>query len=258
MAEINRYLVAAFCLFIYMLLWFAISIVKKRNDVADLAWGLGFALIAWRGFFLGVASSIALVINILVTVWGSRLAYHIYQRLRAKPEDYRYQAWRKSWGKVFFWRSLLQVYLLQGALLYLIALPIMAINFTYKTQINFLGVLGILIWLFGFVFEVVSDWQLKQFISARVNKGKLLTTGLWRYSRHPNYFGEVILWWGIWLVAVSLGSPWWVVAGPLTISYLILFVSGVPLLEKKYQGRADFEKYKKRTSVFLPFFPKLP
>lgn len=256
MVAINPYLLLGFCTTLYMLVWFGISLWKSRNDVADMAWGLGFVVLAWRSFAWAGYSGVSLVTNILVTIWGVRLASHIFKRLRSKPEDPRYLKWRKDWGKTVVWRSLLQVFLLQGLFLYLISLPLISINILRPVDLNWLTLLGMLIWLFGFLFEAVSDKQLKDHISNPQNKGKLLTTGLWRYSRHPNYFGEVTLWWGIYVIAISVGVAWWVIIGPLTITFLILFVSGVPLLEKKYQGRADFEKYKKQTSVFLPLPPK--
>jgi steroid 5-alpha reductase family enzyme len=109
---------------------------------------------------------------------------------------------------------------------------------------------GVLVWLVGFYFEAVGDWQLKKFIKNPENKGKIMQSGLWAYSRHPNYFGEVTMWWGIWLLNFS--QNWWTVVGPMTITFLILKVSGVPLLEKKYEGNKEFEDYKKRTSIFLP------
>lgn len=256
MVAINPYLLMAFCLTLYMLVWFGISLWQKRNDVADMAWGLGFVVLAWRSFVWAGYSGVSLVTNILVTIWGVRLASHIFTRLRSKPEDPRYLKWRKDWGKTIVWRSLLQVFLLQGLFLYLISLPLISINFEKPVDLNWLTLLGMLIWLFGFLFEAVADKQLKTHVSNPKNKGKLLTTGLWRYSRHPNYFGEVTLWWGIYVIAMSVGVVWWVIIGPLTITFLILFVSGVPLLEKKYQGRADFEKYKQQTSIFLPLPPK--
>lgn len=245
-----------FCIVFYMLFWFGISLWQNRNDVADMAWGFGFVVLTWSSFLLAGYSVVSLIVNLLITVWGLRLSIHIYQRLRTKPEDSRYLKWRKDWGKNVIWRSLLQVFLLQGIFLYLIALPIISINFKKSMDLNWLTFLGILIWLIGFIFETVADKQLKEHVSNPKNKGKLLTNGLWRYSRHPNYFGEVTLWWGIYVIALSVKASWWLIVGPLTITFLILFVSGIPLLEKKYQGRADFEKYRKQTSVFLPLPPK--
>jgi len=247
----------ALILFVYMSFWFLVSLIKKRNDVADLAWGLGFVTLAWVSlFFSGVPTMRGFLVNILVTIWGIRLTSHIYRRNRGKPEDSRYAAWRKEWGSVFYIRSYLQVYLLQGLLLFLIVLPVLYINASASVDFQGADIVGLAVWLIGFYFESVGDRQLKQFVSNPSNKGKIMDQGLWRYTRHPNYFGEVTQWWGMFFIALSIPGALFTIIGPLTITFLILFVSGVPLLEKKYVGRTDFEEYKKRTSVFFPLPPK--
>lgn len=249
----SLYLVTAVLVFFYMSVWFLISVFKKRNDVADIAWGMGFVFVAWSAFILSGPSFKGVAVNLLVTIWGGRLAWHIYSRNRKKKEDVRYEEMKKSW-KNFYLESYLKVFLLQGVFLYLISLPVLFIN---KAGINSLGVidvLGIVVWVVGFYFEAVGDWQLSIFLKNPENKGKIMQGGLWKYTRHPNYFGEVVMWWGIFLMAIEGG--FFTIIGPLTISTLILFVSGVPLLEKKYAGREDFEEYKKRTSVFFPLPPR--
>jgi len=244
-------------LFLYMNFWFVVSLLIKRNDVADVAWGLGFVLLAWVSLFISETNSIlGIIVTLFVTVWGLRLAWHVHSRNKGKTEDYRYLAWRKQWGKWFYLRSYAQVYMLQGKLLFLIALPVLVINNNLGGDVNILAMLGIVVWIIGFFFEVVGDSQLARFIKNKDNKGKLMTTGLWRYTRHPNYFGEVTLWWGIWLVALSVPYGWATVIGPLTITTLILKVSGIPMLEKKMTEHPDFAEYKKRTSVFIPWFRK--
>lgn len=253
----NYFLTLALVLFVYMNLWFIYSLLKKRNDVADVAWGLGFVLLSWVSFFIsGKLSSVGLLTSFLVTVWGLRLAWHIYLRNRNKTEDYRYLEWRKSWGKWFYIRSYLQVYLLQGVLLYLIVFPVLIINSDFQIKMNFLVLIGFVVWFFGFFFESVGDSQLAKFIRNPENKGKLMMSGLWAYTRHPNYFGEVTQWWGIWLVSLSTQLGILAVIGPLTITFLILKVSGIPLLEKKMSEHPDFSEYKKRVSVFFPLPPK--
>lgn len=253
----NPLLTLGLLLFGYMNVWFVISLVKKRMDIADVAWGLGFVVLAWTSYFLADVTSLrALVANTLVTIWGARLAWHILSRLAKKSEDSRYNQWRQDWGKWVVPRSYLQVFLLQGLFLYLIALPVLWINLQPSTTWGLFAWLGLFIWLIGFYFEAVGDWQLKQFISKPENKGKLMTEGLWKYTRHPNYFGEVAQWWGIFLLAVTVSEGWVTIIGPLTITYLILYVSGVPMLEKKYQDRKDFQAYAKKTSKFFPLPPK--
>lgn len=240
-----------------MTMWFAISIVKKRNDIADIAWGLGFVLMAWSSFLLGENySQRGILVGLLVSVWGIRLASHIFKRNRTKTEDYRYAQWRKDWSKWFYLRSYFQIYLLQGMLLYLIAIPIFIINQYTGAEIGLLDMVGLMIWLIGFGFEAIGDAQLKNFINDPVNKGKLMQSGLWQYTRHPNYFGEVTMWWGIWVISLSALFSIFSIISPLAISFLILKVSDIPMLEKKYEGRTDFEEYKKRTSAFFPLPPR--
>lgn len=238
----------------YMTFWFIVSLIIKRNDVADFAWGLGFVLAAWFSFFYFGPSLKALIINTLVTIWGLRLAFHIYKRNINKPEDFRYQNWRKTW-KFFYLRSYLQVFVLQGLLMFTILVPVSFIN-KYGSSLLFLDFVGMIVWVFGFYFESTADKQLSDFLHKPENKGKLMTEGLWKYSRHPNYFGEVVQWWGLYLATLSISNGYLTIIGPLTITFFILFVSGVPLLEQKYKGRPDFEEYKKHTSIFVPLLQK--
>lgn len=239
----------------YALFWFVISLLKKRNDLADIAWGLGYIVLStFLIWFNGWSARLGLML-ILVTLWGLRLATHIYWRNRGKKEDFRYKKWRQEW-KYFYLRSFFQVYFLQGILLLLIASPIILTSAAPGGPLHWLDWGGVGIWSLGFFFEAVGDYQLSQFKKNPENKGKVMRSGLWQYTRHPNYFGEVTLWWGIFLIGLSSGYGWWGIIGPLTITFLILKVSGIPMLEKKYEGNKDFEDYKKRTSVFFPWFPK--
>lgn len=257
MAIDNYFSILAGVLFVYMNLWFIFSLMRKRNDVADVAWGLGFVLLAWVSFFIGgYASAVGFVVSMLVTVWGIRLAWHIHTRNAGKAEDYRYVEWRRTWGKWFYVRSYAQVYLLQGLLLYLVVFPVLVINKSPDVTLGTFGIVGLVVWMIGFFFEAVGDRQLATFIKDPTNKGKLMTKGLWAYTRHPNYFGEVTEWWGIWLMTLStpLGLP--ALIGPLTITFLILKVSGIPMLEKKMAEHPDFGEYAKRVSVFIPMPPK--
>jgi len=252
----NYFLTLAIILFAYMSFWFIISVLKKRNDIADVAWGLGFILLTWGSYFFSADFNLrGLIVGILVSIWGLRLAWHIYSRNKGKTEDYRYLAWRKEWGNWFYLRSYFQVYILQGVFLFLIILPVLFINKNTGQVIGILDFVGVLVWSIGFIFEVVGDAQLSRFIKNPENKGKLMQSGLWRYTRHPNYFGEVTTWWGIWLISISVPYGWISVVGPLTITILILKVSGIPLLEKKMEENPEFVEYKKRTSMFIPLPP---
>ncbi len=246
-------LVATSAVLVYMLLWFIISLVLRRNDVADVAWGGGF-IVASLAVLLsrGAATDRAVLVVSLVTIWGVRLALHIGLRNRGKAEDARYRKWREEWGKYFVLRSFFQIFILQGVLLVIISLPVLRVITTPAHGFTAFDVIGILVWLTGFLFEAVADWQLLQFKKVPDSKGRIIMTGLWQYSRHPNYFGEVTLWWGIYLIALAVPGGWMTVIGPMTITALILGVSGIPMLEKKYEGNREFDEYKRRTSAFFP------
>ena len=253
----NYFLILSLVVLIYMSAWFLFSLLLKRNDIADVAWGIGFVVLAWASFLLsGNLHWLVIIVNLLVTVWGLRLALHIFQRNRKKSEDYRYAEWRNAWGKFFYVRSYLQVFLLQGLFLYIISIPVIILNkFNIQTT-SPLVFLGIIVWITGFIFETVGDAQLSKFMSDATNKGKVLNTGLWKYTRHPNYFGEVTQWWGIWLIVIIATGNWVSILGPLLITFLILKVSGIPLLEKKMATQPAFKEYMEKTSVFIPWFSR--
>lgn len=235
-----------------MCVWFLLSIYFRRNDIIDIAWGLGFVLLAWLSFLFLDSGPISFFVNILITLWGFRLSWHVFQRNKNKNEDSRYALWRSEW-KHFYTRSFFQIYMLQGVLLFLVSIPVLLINnvggapFTYSTSI------GILIWIIGYHFETVGDAELTHFISDKNNRGKVMQSGLWSYTRHPNYFGEVTIWWGIFVIGLSVGISIGSIIGPLVITCLILFVSGIPMLESRYKGNKEYDAYKKRTSVFFPW-----
>jgi len=250
-------LVATSAVLVYMLLWFIVSLVLKRNDVADVAWGGGFIVADLAALVSrGTATDRALLVSALVFIWGLRLALHIGLRNRGKGEDARYRKWREEWGKYFVLRSLFQIFILQGVLLLVISLPVVRAITAPDAPFGIMDLLGAAIWLMGFLFEAVADWQLLQFKKVPDSKGRIIMTGLWQYSRHPNYFGEVTLWWGIYLIALAVPGGWMTVIGPMTITALILSVSGIPMLEKKYEGNREFDEYKRRTSAFFPLPPK--
>jgi steroid 5-alpha reductase family enzyme len=253
----NAFHAAAATVLIYMLLWFVVSLIIKRNDVADVAWGGGFIVAALAALVSrGVVTDRAALMVTLVSLWGVRLALHIGLRNLGKGEDARYRKWREEWGRHATLRSFFQIYILQGVLLLVISLPVIRAITAPDSAFGLMDLLGTSVWLTGFLFEAISDWQLLQFKKDRANKGKVIATGLWRFSRHPNYFGEVTLWWGIFLIALTAPGGWMTIIGPITITGLILGVSGIPMLEKKYEGNAEFDAYKRRTSAFFPLPPK--
>jgi steroid 5-alpha reductase family enzyme len=250
---------AANAVFSYITAVFLAALLKKDNSIVDVAWGPGFILVAVVTFFLRPGFEVRhILISLLVTVWGVRLAAHIYLRNRGRGEDFRYAKWRKDWGRWFVPRSFLQVFMLQGIFMLIISSPIVIVNRSETRGLTPLDALGALLWFLGFLFEAVGDYELKRFKQNPESKGRIMTAGLWKYTRHPNYFGEAALWWGVFLIALSVPGGWVGIISPLTIGFLLLKVSGVTMLEKKYAGNEEFAAYARRTSAFFPWFPKNP
>ncbi len=256
------FMTAALTVFLYMSLIFLISLVKKNASIVDIAWGAGFLVVLLVSLltepeFSEQLTGRKLLVLILVAVWGLRLSWHIYQRNKGKPEDFRYAAWREKWGKWFTLRSYFQIFMLQGFLMFLIVLPALFIMGQPEAKAwTILDLIGITVWLTGFVFEARADYELKKFKSDPANKGKIIRTGLWRYSRHPNYFGEAVMWWGIFFLGLNVKFGWAGIISPVTITLLLTRVSGVPMLEKKYAGNPEYEAYKAVTSAFFPLPPR--
>jgi len=228
---------------------------NKRNDIADVMWGLSFIVIAWTNYLVhSNQTKLALTINILVTIWGLRLSYHIFKRfIRNKIEDRRYEDMRKTWKNDQNVATFTNVFLLQAFLAVLVSLPVIIVN-TYHSGVNNIAYAGVLIWIFGFLFESRADMQLKKFIMNPSNKGKIMTKGLFKYTRHPNYFGEVLQWWGIAFMALYVSYGWIGILGAVSITFLITKVSGIPLAEKGTSKKPGWEEYKKKTPALLPKF----
>lgn len=246
----------ALLVFAYMTAWFGASLVFRRADLADIAWGLGFiAMAAWLLLRDGAPATLRqYLIALLVSVWGVRLAWHVARR-NLRPghgEDPRYAAWRRDWAQWFPVRSYFQVFLLQGIFMLAVAMPVIVSGSSVGDGLGLFEVIGALIWVVGFVFEALGDAQLARFLRDPANRGHVLDRGLWSLTRHPNYFGEATMWWG--LAVMCLAAPLGFVAfvGPVTITWSLLKVSGIPLLEAKRAGDPEWEAYKARTSAFLP------
>ncbi|MFH1119709.1 MAG: DUF1295 domain-containing protein [Bacteroidota bacterium] len=238
---------------IYMTLAFMLALVLKDNSIVDIFWGLGFVVLT--AYSLWIADNVdikKIVVSSMVLIWGLRLTLHIFLRNRGRGEDFRYANWRRTW-KFFVMRSFLQVFMLQGFFMVVIIWPVIHINQGSSVDFGMIDIAGILIFSTGFYFEAMGDYQLTRFRKNPLNSGKIITTGLWKYTRHPNYFGEALLWWGIWLMAVPVVDGIYTILSPIIITLLLRYVSGVPMLEKKYEGRADWDEYKSRTPVFVPF-----
>ncbi len=242
-----------------MALVWLLSLPTKNASLADIFWGLGFVCLAWLSFVeTGGYLGRKLLLTLLTSVWGLRLSLHIAWRNRGQGEDRRYRAWRAKWGASFWWVSLFTVFLLQAVLLWLISLTVQLGQISpHPAHFTWLDWLGVLLWTIGFTFEAVADWQLARFKADPANRGKVMNQGLWRYSRHPNYFGESLIWWGLFLMTLATPQGWWALISPLVITFLLLKVSGVTLLEKDIvERRPEYREYLETTSAFIPWFPK--
>ena len=249
----------ALVLLVCILFLWLLSVKLKDASIVDIFWGLGFVIVAWVSFALseGHAPRCWLLCT-LVTVWGVRLAWHLWQRNHGKGEDYRYQSMRKRVGPSFWWSSLFIVFGLQGLLIWLISLPLQLAQADARPfELTWLDYLGLLVWLVGFAFEALGDDQLKRFKADASNKGKVMDQGLWRYTRHPNYFGDALLWWGLWLIALNTPYGLMTIFSPFLMTLLLLKISGVSLLEKTLtKSKPGYESYMRHTNAFLPWFPK--
>lgn len=245
---------SAILVFCYMLFWFVLAQILKNNSIVDIAWGLGFVAIVWW-VQVYYPQDKRLILTTFVTIWGIRLATYIFIRNKGKGEDWRYANWRKGWGDQAFWKAFWRVFMLQGFIMWVIAQPLLSHGLENPGGlVTSLAYIGQVMAIVGIAWEGISDWQLYKYKADPKNKGKLMTNGLWALSRHPNYFGEMLFWWAVWLMALPLGGGLVALISPIAISYVLLTISG-PMLEKRYEGRADFEEYSKHTPAFIPFWP---
>jgi steroid 5-alpha reductase family enzyme len=238
------------------ILW-AVSLLRRDAGIVDIFWGAGFVLVAWLSYsFGGRLSPRTLVLVLLVSVWGLRLSSYLAWRNWGKPEDYRYAAMREHHGKHFPRVSLLTVFWLQGALMWIISLPIQ-VGIVHVQEWNLVATVGVILCVVGIFFETIGDYQLARFKAISDNNGRVMNRGLWRYTRHPNYFGDFLVWWGFYLLAAEPGSWWWTIIGPLLMSVLLIRVSGVRLLEDSLRRRVTgYTEYVRDTSAFFPMPPK--
>ena len=250
-----------FSVLIFFNIFYLISRMKNDFSVVDIAWGLSFLLIFVTAgtTFNSNWEAREVLIGSLVFIWSVRLSGYIFLRSRKiGKEDYRYAQFRKDWGNNANTIAYFRVFILQAFLSLLIASPLILIHY-YKSAPAFgtvLDLLGLSLWIIGFLFEAIGDFQKHIFKSNEANKGKILQTGLWRYTRHPNYFGDALLWWGMFFIIINEVPIWFAVWGPLLLNFFLLKVSGVALLERKYEDNKTFSNYKKTTNAFIPWFPK--
>jgi len=247
---------AALFLLTYVTAWYLVSLALHRNDVADVAWGLGPTLLSW--WLVAQAASpktpALLVAAVLVTAWGVRLSWHIARRnfAHGSVEDARYAAWRAEW-RHFAVRSYLQVFLLQGFFMLLVSMPLIVLSVWPLATEPFALAVGALVWLVGFGFEAIGDRQLAEYLATpREQRPPVMDTGLWAWTRHPNYFGESVMWWGVGIIALSVPYGWLGLISPVTITWLLVAVSGIPLVEQRHYGDPAWDDYRARTSAFLP------
>lgn len=240
------------------LLWL-ISLLLKDASIVDIFWGAGFVVSTWVYFALTPDGSTGRkwLITALVTIWGLRLSLYILYRNWGKGEDFRYRKWREEAGSRWWWQSYFKVFLLQGLLMWIIAAPLLAAQQgAAPDRLKFLDWAAVALWSIGFFFEAVGDLQMARFKADPTNKGKVLDTGVWRYTRHPNYFGDATQWWAYYLVAAAAGG-FWTIWSPIVMTLLLLRVSGVALLEKTLAvTKPQYREYIETTSSFVPWFPK--
>lgn len=246
--------VNALVLLAVMTVVYGIAYTRRRLDTVDIGWGLAFTAAAWAAE-IQAPSNRSLMVAILVSCWGLRLGLHIYQRSRFRGEDARYTELTKKWRGNIWAQAYLRIFVLQGALVWIISLPVMLLANKHLHGARWLLYVGAIIWAIGFAVEVIADRQLQRFLRDK-NRPRVMQSGLWRYSRHPNYFGELTQWWGIGVMALAARYGWIGLTGPLVLMYLIIFVSGLPPIENKRAKDPAYQEYQRRTSALLLLPPK--
>ena len=258
MTFLSLYLTGGLVILGLMVVLWGVSLLLKNSSIVDIFWGFGFVISAWLYFALTPDGLMArkILIAVLVTIWGLRLFTHILTRNWGKPEDFRYQKWREENGNKWWWKSFFQVFLLQGILMWVISAPLLASQYFMRSDhLTILDLLGAVLWAIGFFFESVGDMQLTRFKKNPANRGTVLNSGVWRFTRHPNYFGDSAQWWGFYLIAAAAGG-WWTIFSPIIMTIFLLRVSGVALLERTLETRPGYKEYVESTSAFIPWFPK--
>lgn len=259
---------SAIALFIYIFIAFIVGTIKKNNGIMDIFYGPAYFVVSITSLILNIILTSTFCIRqviatTLVLFWAIRLATYVYIRNRGKPEDYRYKAMRERWKTNIALKSFFKVYLFQGIIVFLVDIPVWFTNISENppavSLLDFGGItlwLGAIIWLIGFLFETIADFSLYKFLQEPANQGKIMTKSVWKYSMHPNYFGEVTQWWGLFIIALAVPFGFLTFIGPAYITFQIIKVSGVKLLDKRFEGNEEYAAYKRKTSSFIPWFPK--
>jgi steroid 5-alpha reductase family enzyme len=251
-------LIAAITIMCVMVATWLLSLLLKNASIVDIVWGLGFAITSWvLAITIDGDSTRQILLAVMVGSWGLRLGGYLAKRNIGHGEDWRYKAMRKKKGARFGLISLVTVFGLQGVLMWVVSLPVMFGNSDATPGVGPLAVIGVMVWAVGLSFEAVGDWQLVQFKKDPNNAGKVMQTGLWSLTRHPNYFGDALLWWGIGIVGAETGTGVVGFIGPVVMTVFLLRVSGVPMLERSLMKRREgYAEYAARTSAFIPRPPK--
>lgn len=252
----NVFLAGAIAAFGVMIATWLISIPARDASLADIAWGLVFVAVAWAVYLTGERSGASLLVAALVSAWGLRLSGYLAWRNLGHGEDRRYQAMRAKRPRTFWIWSLFGVFCLQAAIGWFVSLPVQSLA-AQSDAISVLSWIGVAGFVIGISFEAVGDAQLAAFKRVASNKGKVMDRGLWRFTRHPNYFGDAVVWWSLWLVAIGAGAAWWTLVGPALMTLFLVRVSGAALLESDIaERRPDYAAYIERTSSFVPWPPR--
>ncbi len=253
---IGYYEVFGFLLFlIYLTVMFFIAHIKKDISIGNFTWGGAVILFTLYSFITHPISLLHLLITTLILIWCGRLALYLYLRYK-KGADPRYVTWQNHEGRWHLPFALTWIYILNGGFGFIMSIPSLLINYSTDTSITFLAIMGLLIWICGFVCESIADYQLGAFLKDSTNKGKVMQYGLWHYSRHPNYFGEIVMWWGIFCIALSVPYGWLAIIAPIAVTITLLFVTGIPMNEKAMANNPAYQEYKKRTSMLIPWRTK--
>lgn len=230
--------------------------LKKDTSLGNFTWGVGVVLITLYTFFLNdIHNARSILITTLIVLWGIRLAVFFYSRYK-KGSDPRFISWQHAGGFYAFLKNFIWIFIGQNALLLIMSLPALLVNRSSLSGLNWLDFIAVGLWLIGFYFETIGDYQLYTFMHNPANKGKIMNQGLWHYTRHPNYFGEITMWWAIFLIALSVPYGIYALIAPLTITILLRYITGVPMLEAVFKDNVAYQEYKRRTNMLIPWWPK--
>ncbi|TWT64891.1 DUF1295 domain-containing protein [Allorhodopirellula solitaria] len=230
-----------------------VSLYRRDVSIIDIVWGLGFVLVAWTAYAMRSEPGDSLLVPVLTTIWGLRLSAYLGWRNHGQGEDPRYQKMRSKWGDAFPWVSLLTVFGVQAAVMWVVSLPLQSLYDGADDSRVGMSVFGVILFSVGLFFEAVGDWQLARFKANPTNAGQVMDQGLWRYTRHPNYFGDFLVWWGLFFTAYATSHVGWAIIGPIVMSIFLMRVSGVTLLEKSLEeSKPGYREYVERTNAFFP------